>query len=74
MTMCMGEDSMVVLGGTEGLIGVYKIDTNSLITMQSQQYFNNNPVMCIRKMKGSKNIYAFSTLCYGVSIMEVNTK
>ena len=30
--------------------------------------------MCIRKMKGSKNIYAFSTLCYGVSIMEVNTK
>jgi hypothetical protein len=35
MTMCMGGDQTLILGGTEGLIGVYKLETNSLITMQS---------------------------------------
>jgi len=34
MTMCMGNDA-VVLGGTQGLLGLYSVDSNSLITMQT---------------------------------------
>lgn len=30
--------------------------------------------MCIRPMKGAKNLYAFAALCYGVSFIEVNSK
>ena len=36
MTMCKGDDNTIVLGGTEGLIGVYKLDSNNLVLMQSQ--------------------------------------
>jgi hypothetical protein len=32
----MGNDRTIIMGGTEGLIGVYNLETNSLITMQSQ--------------------------------------
>ena len=74
MTMCHGDNNTVVMGGTEGLIGVYKLDTNNLVLMQSQQYFNNNPVMCIRKLIGATNLYAFSALTYGVSILDINSQ
>jgi hypothetical protein len=74
MTMCQGDNNTVVMGGTEGLIGVYKLDTNNLVLMQSQQYFNNNPVMCIRKLIGAANLYAFSALTYGVSILDINSQ
>jgi hypothetical protein len=33
MTMCQGDDNTIVMGGTEGLIGAYKLDSNNLVLM-----------------------------------------